>query len=360
MHCCRLTGVVSLGSSYSFHSEGPGGSAAEGNPRETQGEGQGIDVRMAEVQGDRQSQSERVARQVALQVGLATYPNMQDMPEGAETGQPMQIGMATPRAGQAESQGNAEAPDPSAVSTWTEERMLEPATSLPAMRTIRHQPRNLRQRTCTKLKKLLQHHTNCRHQWVERRDYESLQAELAAARWAWLGPTLLVRAYGGEHAVNDGLTPRQRRKLSIELAGKRAAVAETGVWTELLRLYVRDMLTREVDARGDGTHTMQQSTTLKADTMRASDKMDSCDIRAALQILQTNTRAPPNIQTAAEVHSLFAVDTDEQQIVRIKMQCAAIKQAAANFSPPTSEAGEAYDQRCCASGRAGPQRPAKR
>ena len=69
----------------------------------------------------------------------------------------------------------------------------------------------------------------------------------------------------------------------------RAAVAEAGAWTELLRLYVRDMLAREGDARGDGTHASQQSTRLKADTMSASDKMDSCNIRAALQILQKHT-----------------------------------------------------------------------
>ena len=169
-------------------------------------------------------------------------------------------------------------------------------------------------------------------------DSESLKAELAAARWAWLGPTLLVRVYdGGEHAVDDGLTPGQRRKVSVALAGKRAALAETGAWTELLRLYVRDTLAREVDARGDGTHTLQQSTTLKADTMRASDKMDFCNIRAALQILQANTRAPPNIQTAAEVHSLVAVDTDEWETARIKMQCAAIKQAAVKFLPPPAK-----------------------
>ena len=74
MDCCRLTGVVSLGSSWSFHSEGPGGSGSEGNPRETQDEEQAIDVRMAEVQGDRQSQSERVAHQVALQLGPTTDP----------------------------------------------------------------------------------------------------------------------------------------------------------------------------------------------------------------------------------------------------------------------------------------------
>ena len=64
--------------------------------------------------------------------------------------------------------------------------------------------------------------------------------------------------------------------------------------------------------------------------MRASDKMDSCNIRAALQILQTSVRAPQNTQTAAE---LVAVDTDEHDIVRIKMQRAAVKQATAKFTP---------------------------
>ena len=98
-------------------------------------------------------------------------------------------------------------------------------------------------------------------------------------------------------------------------------------------MHVRDLLSFEVDARGDGTHTLQQSTTLKADTMRASDKMDSCNIRAALQILQTSVRAPQNTQTAAEVHSLVAVDTDEHEIARIKMPCAAVKQAASKFTP---------------------------
>ena len=139
--------------------------------------------------------------------------------------------------------------------TESEEKLLELATSLPAMRTIRHQPRGLRQRTCTILKKVLQHHTHCHHQWVKRRDSESFQAELAAARWAWLGPALLVRAqHGGEHAGNDGLTPGQRRKLCIELAGKRATLAETVAWIELLRLYVPDLLSCEVDARRRHPH----------------------------------------------------------------------------------------------------------
>ena len=280
---------------------------------------------------------------------------------GVGTGQPTPIDIATPRAGQAESQGSAQAPDPTAVSTWTEERVLELATSLPPMRSTRHQPRGLRQRTCTVFKKLLQHHTHCHHQWIKRRDSASHQADIAAARWAKLGPTLLVRAYdGGERADDDGLTTEQRKKLSIELAGKRAALAETGAWTELLRLYLRDILTREVDPRGDGTHTLQQSTTLKADAMRASDKMDSCNIRAALQILQTNTCAPPNTQTAAEVHSLVAVETDEQEIVRINDAMCSDKTSCCEILAPAGEAGETHGQGCCAGSRAEPQRLAQR
>ena len=108
-------------------------------------------------------------------------------------------------------------------------------------------------------------------------------------------------------------------KTDIELAGRRATVAETGEWIELLRLYVRDMLSFEIDARGDGTHTMQQSATLKTETMRASDKMDSSNIRAAQQILQTNARAPQNRQTASEVHSLDVVDADDQE--KLKEEC---------------------------------------
>ena len=69
MHCCRLTGVVSLGSSQSFFSEGLGGSAASGTPRESKNEAQAIDVQVAEVQDDRQVWDERVAHQVALRLG---------------------------------------------------------------------------------------------------------------------------------------------------------------------------------------------------------------------------------------------------------------------------------------------------
>ena len=297
----------------------PRGSAA-GQSKERMD--QAVDVQMANVQCDQQLPNERVAYRAALQVVPTTPLAMSIAPMEVETARLMQIDMATPRTGEVEPQGNAEAPGPTAAVSWSEEQLLELATSLPAMRTIRHQPRGLRQRTCIILLKLLQHHTHCHHHWVKRRDSESLQAEVAAARWAWLGPPLLVRAYdGGEQADDAGLTPGQRRKLSVELAGKRATLAETGAWIELLRMYVRDLLSRGVFARGDGTHTLQQSTPLKADTMRASDRTDSCNIRAALQILQTSVRAPQNMQTAAEVHSQVAVDTDENEIARIKMQC---------------------------------------
>ena len=75
-------------------------------------------------------------------------------------------------------------------------------------------------------------------------------------------------------------------------------LAESGMWTEHLRTSVQVLLSHAVVTRRDGTGRMQQSTTRDADTMRASDKMESLDTRAALQMLQDNTRAPQDWQTA--------------------------------------------------------------
>ena len=52
-----------------------------------------------------------------------------------ENGQLMQTDLATPRACQEEPQSSAQARDPEAVFSWSEEKLLELATSLPAMRT---------------------------------------------------------------------------------------------------------------------------------------------------------------------------------------------------------------------------------
>ena len=49
---------------------------------------------------------------------------------------------------------------------------------------------------------------------------------------------------------------------------------------------------------------------------------------------------------------MVAVDTDEHEIARINMPCAAVKQAAAKFTPPTSEVGETNGQGSCAGGGA--------
>ena len=56
-----------------------------------------------------------------------------------------------------------------AIPDWVEQRdeqqLLEMATSVLALRTIKHLPRNLRQMTWAIPKKLLQHHTHSHHQW---------------------------------------------------------------------------------------------------------------------------------------------------------------------------------------------------
>ena len=85
-----------------------------------------------------------MAYRAALQLVPTALPGMVNVPMEVESGQPMQIDLATPRACRAEPQGSAQAPDPEAVFTWFEEKLLELATLLLAMRTIRHQPRGLR------------------------------------------------------------------------------------------------------------------------------------------------------------------------------------------------------------------------
>ena len=75
----------------------------------------------------------RVADRAALQVVSTASPATVAAPTQDENGQPMQVDLATPRAGQEEPQGSAEAPDPPAAFIWSEEKLLELATSLPAM-----------------------------------------------------------------------------------------------------------------------------------------------------------------------------------------------------------------------------------
>ena len=90
------------------------------------------------------------------------------------------------------------------------------------------------------------------------------------------------------------------------------------------------------DARGDGTNTLQQSYTLKADTT----KMDACNIRAAPKFLQTGARAPQNLQTPAEIRFLVAVEADAQEMPRTKEQCVAVKPAALKFSSSPANLGK--------------------
>ena len=110
-------------------------SAVEGTPRLTQGMEQAVDVQMADVQvvavqSDLHPPSERVPCRASLQVLPTAFPAMV-APMKVENGQPMQIDLATPSAGQAWPQDSAEAPDPTAVFTLPEE-LLVLATSLPA------------------------------------------------------------------------------------------------------------------------------------------------------------------------------------------------------------------------------------
>ena len=51
---------------------------------------------------------------------------------------------------------------------------------------------------------------------------------------------------------------------------------ESYTWEELLRMHVRDVTEDAQRAHSDGLNALQAITTTKADTTRASDKMDVC------------------------------------------------------------------------------------
>ena len=115
----------------------------------------------------------------------------------------------------------------------------------------------------------------------------------------------------------------------MELAGKRAALAEMRACSELLRMYVRDLLYHVVDVPRGGTHHTENG----HDERVAQDGLlhhHEQPCRYCEQAL----RAPQNPQPSAEMRSLVAVVTDAQGVAQITALCAAIKQAATKFSPP--------------------------
>ena len=137
----------------------------------------------------RSATPERVAHQAALQV-VPTQLTMPDTPEGVETGQPTQIDMAAPSAGWAVQKPRLPQQWSPGLrrSCWSWRRPCRRCVLSGTSRGARGKGR-----------------AHCHHQRAKRRDSESLQAELAAAWWAWLGPPLLVRAHDGGVADNDGL-----------------------------------------------------------------------------------------------------------------------------------------------------------
>ena len=94
---------------------------------------------MANVQCDGETPCEPVAHR-----GHAPRGAVGMEPMDAPAGQLVPIDLATPRGDTQVQEVDTGSPSPEAVVTWTEEM----ATSLPTMRTIRHQPRRLMQRTC--------------------------------------------------------------------------------------------------------------------------------------------------------------------------------------------------------------------
>ena len=75
----------------------------------------------------------------------------------------------------------------------------------------------------------------------------------------------------------DDMSTGKLCKMSLQLAEKETTVAESYTW-ELLRMHVRDVTGDAQRAHSGGLNALQAITTTTADTTRALDKMDVCNI----------------------------------------------------------------------------------
>ena len=147
LQICRMTGVATHECRSQSGAEGFNSQAATGTPRLTQNLGQASDVQMANVQCDDEVPCERVAHQVTLpEMPVALFAAGAE-PIDVETGQLLPFDMVTPRCGPLVQEVNKGAKKNETVVTWTDEQLLEMATSLPARQMIRHQSRGLPQPT---------------------------------------------------------------------------------------------------------------------------------------------------------------------------------------------------------------------
>ena len=94
------------------------------------------------------------------------------------------------------------------------------------------------------------------------------------------------------------------RKRSLEEAAQRVTAAELNRWEDLLREYVHDNLSEQIEQPAEALHTLASADSESAAAMRASRKMDSCSVRAAMQALQPGARAPQTDATVVEIASL--------------------------------------------------------
>ena len=124
-------------------------------------------------------------------------------------------------------------------------------------------------------------------------------------------------------------------------------------------MYVRDLLSFGVDAPGDGTHTEQQSTTLKADTMRASDKMDLATfVRLYRSCRPVRVRRRTRKPLLRYTHWLLLMLTNTRLRGSKNTMCSG-QAGCCEIHAPTTEVGETNGQGSCDGGRARTQRLAQ-
>ena len=218
--------------------------------------------------------------------------------------------------------------------------LLKVATALPALRTMRHVPANVRRRIVPILAKLLDSHAEAHRKLLSSPSADSEAEEARTSRWAWLGPTLLKRAVERPAPAGPAGEVPNDRASAMKRIQARVTQAEMGHWEELLRDYTNELLENEIDAAtATGREAWPQQPTQGACIAKASAKLDSCAVRQARDALLEQRRPPASADTIREINTLVAVEAPPQQQEFTAKVCGAIaaKATPQTHPPPTTQ-----------------------
>ena len=140
----------------------------------------------------------------------------------------------------------------------------------------------------------------------------------------WLAPALLLRSPPAEQGKGRSTAGREGGSFSlVKEVRRRACLAEAGGWAELLREYLQEAeaaAERRRRAAGRPEDNGERAARLEALDFAARKVQAGC-LKAAVQVLTGDGKAPEGPETVEKVRELAAVPADQAERAEIREAC---------------------------------------